>query len=198
MRPRRSLFFVAPATPAPSTSCKPPAPATRPLCFSRCIPASCGAAWGGYGAAWAGPPSPAPATRPVGFHESCITAFIAVRFTVDAKGSHNRKPPSGPPCPPPGHGFPVQDCSPLFTINLNGGGAEQVSAHRQPFSVGLPASAVSPQLPPLSLDCANRGTFSVALTARLLFSQHGEAKCVRGPSGRGASRAEEEGARRST
>ena len=29
MRPRRSLFFVAPATPAGSTSCKPPAPATR-------------------------------------------------------------------------------------------------------------------------------------------------------------------------
>ncbi len=160
MRPRRSLFFVAPATPAGSTSCKPPAPATRPfrfftnhesrvtrhetrpLCFSRCFPARCGAAWGGYGAASAGPRSPAPATRPVGFHESCITAFIAVRFVLDAKGSHNRKPPSGPPCPPPGHGFPVQDCSPLFTINLNGGGAEQVSAHRPPFSVGLPASAV--------------------------------------------------------
>ncbi len=26
---------------------------SRPLCFSRCFPASCGAAWGGYGAAWA-------------------------------------------------------------------------------------------------------------------------------------------------
>ena len=133
--------------------------------------------------------------------------------------NHASRPlsPSGPPCPPPGHGFPVHDCSPLFTINLNGGGPEQVSAHRQPFSVGLPARAVSPQLPPLSrllglwlprmgpmpgkenaLGCANRGTFSAALTASLLFSPHGEAKCVRGPSGRGASRAEEEGARRRT
>ncbi len=26
---------------------------SRPLCSSRCFPASCGAAWGGYGAAWA-------------------------------------------------------------------------------------------------------------------------------------------------
>ncbi len=33
MRPRRSLSFVAPATPADSTSCKPPAPATRPFRF---------------------------------------------------------------------------------------------------------------------------------------------------------------------
>ncbi len=33
-------------------------------------------------------------------------------------------------------------CSRLFTINLNGGGPEQVSAHRPPFSVSLSASAV--------------------------------------------------------
>ena len=39
---------------------------SRPLCFSRCFPARCGAASGGYGAAWAAV-VPAPATRPVGF-----------------------------------------------------------------------------------------------------------------------------------
>ena len=34
------------------------------------------------------------------------------------------------------------------------------------------------------------------MQASLHFSSRGEAKCVRGPSGRGASRAEEKGARR--
>ncbi len=187
MRPRRSLFFVAPAIPAGSTSCKPPAPTTRPFRFFTShatwffpVPTATprrattsptneffmnhesrdtnhglyaflaaflrvvtrlGAAMARHGR----PPSPAPAKRPVGFHESRITAFIAVRFALGAKGSHNRKPPSGQPCPPPGHGFPVHDCSPLFAIVhyfFYGGGPEQVSAHRPPFSVGLAASAV--------------------------------------------------------
>ncbi len=163
---------------------------SRLLRFSRCFPARCGAAWGGMGGHH--PPH----------RQHGLSGFSRVT-------NHESRPlsPSVPPCPPPGHGFPVHDCSPLFTINLNGGGPEQVSAHRQPFSVGLPSRAVSPQLPPLSrllglwlprmgpmpgkenaLGCANRGTFSAALTAGLLFSPPGEAKCVRGLSGRGERR----------
>ena len=57
------------------------------------------------------------------------------------------------------------------------------------------------------LDSANREAFHIALTnttnslhpdalsSSLHFSPRGETKCVRGPSGRGASRAEEKGAR---
>ena len=50
------------------------------------------------------------------------------------------------------------------------------------------------------LDCANESTLYMTMTpdrtASLHFSPRGEAKCVRGPSGLGASRAEEKGASR--
>ncbi len=50
------------------------------------------------------------------FHESRNTYFIAVLFAVGAQGSHLRKPPSGALRPSTSHGFPVHDCSRLFTI----------------------------------------------------------------------------------
>ncbi len=43
---------------------------SRLLRFSRCLPASCGAAWGGYGAAWAATVPPHRQQGPYGFHES--------------------------------------------------------------------------------------------------------------------------------
>ena len=47
---------------------RPGPPRTPP---DRCFPARCGAAWGGYGAAWAGGPTPAPAKQDLlGFLES--------------------------------------------------------------------------------------------------------------------------------
>ena len=72
-------------------------------------------------------------SRPVG---------MAVRLAVGAKGSHNQKPPPGPPHPPPSHCFPARNCPELPGI-ARLGGAEPVSAHRPPFSVGLTTSAVS-------------------------------------------------------
>ena len=213
MHPRRSLFFVAPATPAGSTASSA-SPVHRPSgispeanqaprpCFSRDTNhetrntafllfslLSC-ALWRGMGRLWRGMGGHHPPHRQNGLYRR-RTAVPAARSRL--------------PC---SRLFAiVRHCSPLFTINLNGGGPEQVSAHRQPFSVGLPSRAVSPQLPPLSrllglwlprmgpmpgkrnaLGCANRGTFSAALTAGLLFSPPGEAKCVRGPSGRGEHR----------
>ena len=42
-----------------------------------------------------------------GFHETRNTVLTAIRFAVDAQGTHNQKPPPGPPCTPPGRCFPA-------------------------------------------------------------------------------------------
>ena len=39
-----------------------------------------------------------------------ITAFVAARFAVVAKGSYSQKPPPGPTRPPPGHCLLAQNC----------------------------------------------------------------------------------------
>ncbi len=78
------------------------------------------------------------------------------------------KPPSGPLRLPASHCFPVHRCSPLFTI-----------VH----------------------DCSPLFTIvhpKILFGASLHVSPRGEAKWVRGPSGLGASRAEEKGASRLT
>ena len=98
-------------------------------------------------------------------------AGMAVRFTVGSNGSHNQKPSPGQPRPP-SHCFPAR-YSPLWTAhfcpllpgiarNCSGGGGggdpEQVSAHRQPFSVGFTTSAVrrSSRRPPGCFRCGQR------------------------------------------
>ena len=74
-------------------------------------PPSC-ALWRGMGRLWRGMggmgrPEPLSAHRPhqeeglSGFHETRNTAF----FAVGAQGTHNQKPPPGPPRTPPGHCF---------------------------------------------------------------------------------------------
>ena len=81
--------------------------------------------------------------------KSCVG--MAVRFAVGAKGSQNQKPPPihclpAPDCPEFPGSFLLLACSRLRGIarycaakNI---APEQVSAHRQPFSVGLTTSAV--------------------------------------------------------
>ena len=73
--------------------------------------------------------------------KSCVG--MAVVSAAGAKGSPHRKPPPGPPRPPPSHGFPAHDCAALRGIARQKNIApEQGSAHRPPFSVGLTTSAV--------------------------------------------------------
>ena len=97
--------------------------------------------------------------------KSCIG--MAVRFAVGAQESQHHKPPPGPPRPPPSHCFPARYFPPLsahFCPLLPGIARqkniapEQVSAHRQPFSVGLTTSAVSggSRRPPGSFRCCER------------------------------------------
>ena len=67
-----------------------------------------------------------------------------VLFAVGAQGSHNQRPPPGPPRPPPSHCLPARNCPELPGIARQKNIApEQVSAHRPPFSVSLTTSAVS-------------------------------------------------------
>ena len=103
-----------------------------------------------------------------GFHESRLTAFMAVRLAVGANETHHQKPSSGPPRPPTSHGFsshhfPAKNIAP-----------EPVSARRQPFSVGLRRELFSATHVALQAHWAvatakgthgrKRGTFSVAQT----------------------------------
>ena len=73
------------------------------------------ALWRGLGRLWRGMggmgrPEPLSAHRPhqqqrlSGFHETRNTAF----FAVGAQGTHNQKPPPGPPRTPPGRRFPAR------------------------------------------------------------------------------------------
>ena len=102
-----------------------------------------------------------------GFHESRVTRHESrLFFSVGAPGRRHRKPPSGPLRPPASHCFPVHRCSPLFTI----------------------VHYCSPLFAIVHLK--------ILFGARLHVSPRGEAKWVRGPSGLGASRAEEKGASR--
>ncbi len=162
MRPRRSLFFVAPATPAGSTSCKPPAPATRLFrpftnhesrntAFMLFSLLSC-ALRRGMGRLWRGMGGAAvPRTGNTACWFSRIMHHRIYRRSVRLGCERVAQPktavrtavPAARSRLPCSRLFKiVRHCSLLFTINLNAGGAEQVSAHRPPFSVGLPASAV--------------------------------------------------------
>ena len=75
------------------------------------------------------------------------------------------------------------------------------ASRRAPLAGRLPLPR-TPSEPMLKkeniLHGAISGAFHIASKPNLHFSPRGEAKCVRGPSGRGASRAEEKGARRRT
>ena len=111
IRLRRSLFFVAPATPAGTLSLRKPGETVkalpgrpgRPGCGLPGAPklprmrGRCGRTSFGPGAG----------TVRLG-RKSCVGR--AVLFAVGAQGSHNQKPPPGPPQPPPSHGFPAHDC----------------------------------------------------------------------------------------
>ena len=102
-----------------------------------------------------------------GLHESRETRHESrLFFAVGAPGWRHRKPPSGPLRPPASHCFPVHRCSPLFTI----------VRHCSPLFAIV--------------------HLKILFGARLHVSPRGEAKWVRGPSGLGASRAEEKGASR--
>ena len=148
---RRSLFFVAPATPAGTLSRRKPGETVkalpgrpgRPGCGLPGAPklprmrGRCGRTSFGPGAG----------TVRLG-RKSCVGR--AVLFAVGAQGSHNQKPPPGPPHPPPSHGFPAHDCRdypvlcalsrhcPAYFFSLS-----KCHTHRQPFSVRLTTSAVS-------------------------------------------------------
>ena len=139
MRLRRSLFFVAPATPAGRPSRRKPGETVKAL---RGRPGR-----GGCGLPGAPklPQAAAPEAR-----SSCRkelhtmrgrcgrTSFgpgasmarlgrksgvgMAVEFIVGAKGSHNQKPPPGAPRPPRSHCFPAHFCPELPGIARGGGG----------------------------------------------------------------------------
>ena len=187
MRLRRSLFFVAPATPAGRPSRRKPGETVKAL------PGRPGRAGCGLPGAPKLPQAAAPEAR-----SSCRTKLHrmrgrcgrtsfgpgasmarlgrksgvgrAVRFAVGAKGSHNQKPPPGAPHPQPTHCFPAR-YFPLLTAHFcpllrgiarycaaKNIAPEQVSAHRQPFSVGLTTSAVSGSSgrPPGCFRCGER------------------------------------------
>ena len=148
IRLRRSLFFVAPATPAGAPKLpQAAAPEARSCCRTKLhrMRRRCGRTSFGPGA-WM-----ARLGRKSG-------VGMAVRLAVGAKGSHNQKPPAGPPRPPPSQCSPAHFCPELPGIARLGGASEQVSAHRPPFSVGLTTSAVSgsSRRPPGSLRCGLR------------------------------------------
>ena len=105
MRPRRSLFFVAPAIPAGSTSCKPPAPAKRLFCFSRITQH-------GFSLSLRRLQGEQPQARPTGFHESRVTrhesrlfsflaAFLRVVARHGAAMARHGRPPSPAPATRP-------------------------------------------------------------------------------------------------
>ena len=127
MRLRRSLFFVAPATPAGRPSRRQPGETVQAL------PGRSGC---GLPGAPKRPQAAAPEAR-----SSCRTKLhtmrgrcgrtsfgpgasrarlgrksgvcMAVLFAVGAKGSHNQKPPPGPPRRPPSQCFPAHFCPEL-------------------------------------------------------------------------------------
>ena len=136
MRLRRSLFFVAPATPAGTPSRRKPGETVqaRP---GRPRRAGCGLP---------GAPRLPQAAAPEA-HSSCRTKLHtmrrrcgrtsfgpgasmarlgrksgvcrAVRLAVGAQGSHHQKPPPGPPRPPPSQCFPAHFCPELPGIARN-------------------------------------------------------------------------------
>ena len=164
----------------------------------RCFPARSGAAMARPGR----PPSPAPAIRPLRPFGSPWVGKGAPQKSV-----------AGPPCHPKSHGFPAGHFPRFPTISRHfprfpgpphppGKGSARrsvaallrvvarhgaaVARHGRPPS---PAPATRPFL------FTRRQIFLLERTS-LHFSPRGEAKCVRGPSGLGASRAEEKGASR--
>ena len=127
MRLRRSLFFVAPATPAGTPSGRKPGETVKAL------PGRPGRGGCGLPGAPKLPQAPTPEARSscrtklhrmrgrcrrTSFGPGASTARLgrksgvgrAVRFAVGAQGSHNQKPPPGAPHPPPSYGFPAHFC----------------------------------------------------------------------------------------
>ena len=222
----RNTDFVAVvfAVGAQGTHNQEPPPGLPPPPPGRCLPARCGAAWGGYGAAWAAA-VPRSATRPVGLSPATNHATCFPPALRRLQGEQLQARPTGfsritaffritafypPRCP-------VHYCPPLPVI------ARHCSAKNiVPASVSTPSAVLERpcgEITPPSgllglrrrqndamlrkenvLDSANRGTFCLVLTntrdslqpdalaSGLHFSPCGEAKCVRGPSGRGARR----------
>ncbi len=139
--PTISRYFPAPPPPSADqvSTRRPPFLVSRPDCRAappgRCFPARCGAVWGGYGAAWA---ATVPRTGNTAFpvhqtsdissganqspqpwfsrntkHETRITAFVAVRFSVGARGVASQETAVRTTAPA---GKSLFSCSPLFTI----------------------------------------------------------------------------------
>ena len=125
MRLRRSLFFVAPATPAGTPSGRKPGERVKAL------PGRPGRAGCGLPGAPKLPQALAPEARSccrkephrmrgrrgrTSFGPGAGRARLgrksgvgrAVRLAVGAQGSHNQKPPPGPPPPPPSHCLPAR------------------------------------------------------------------------------------------
>ena len=112
MRIRRSLFFVAAATPAVRLSGATPARPSRPSPAAPEARSSCRkqphGMRGRYGRTSFGPgASRARLSRKSGIG-------MVVRFTTAAQGPPNQKPPPGPPRPPPSHCFSAHHCAALW------------------------------------------------------------------------------------
>ena len=147
----RNTDFVAVvfAVGAQGTHNQEPPPGLPPPPPGRCLPARCGAAWGGYGAAWAAA-VPRSATRPVGLSPATNHATCFPPALRRLQGEQLQARPTGfsritaffritafypPRCP-------VHYCPPLPGIARHCSAkniARQVSPHRQPFSKGLAA-----------------------------------------------------------
>ena len=146
-------------------------------------------------------------------HETRNTDFVAVVFAVGAQGTHNQEPPPGLPPPPPGRCFPARCGAAWGGYGAAWAAAVPRSATRP---VGLsPATNHATCFPPAlrrlqgeQLQARPTGFSRItnhetritaffritafirldALPTSLYFSPRGEAKCVRGASGRGARR----------
>ena len=170
---------------------------SRPLCFSRCFPASCGAAWRGYGAAWAAAAPRAGNTARWVFTSHETRNMV---FPCPSGGSRESSPKPGQqvfhesrvttrhesrPLYFSSHDFPAFPAIIRPPLPL-----EPVSARRQPWLP--PPSGLLPQrlTPNETMLRKEKNVLSLHVSPR------GEAKCVRVPSGLGASRAEEKGASR--
>ena len=163
MRHRRSLFFVAPATPAGRPSRRKPGETVQAL------PGRPGRAGCDLPGAPSCPRLPRP-RRVRAVEPSCTGCAGAAGGRASAQAhrwrvlvaNHVSEGPPGSPQPPPSHCFSAHDCAALWGIVRTSavwGGSlvapEPVSAHRPPFSVGLTTSAVSgsSRRPPGSFRC---------------------------------------------
>ncbi len=191
---------------------------TRLLCFCRCFPARCGAASGGYGAAWAAAVPRAGNTACWLFtstnHATCFSPALrrlqGEQLQARPKGfsritNHETRNTAFmlfyPRFPTISHDFPAFPGPPPHPIKgpravRRSRWQPEVKPRVAPREVRRPADK---ERRGSILDIFDRGATQFRRDAsplNLHFSPRGEAKCVRGPSGLGASRAEEKGASR--